>query len=170
LSLAKKLVVAVFLFLLAAFAVTVADSRLRGSQLSESEEKLCMTCHSPNFPPNDTSHIHTGFYEIMTLGSPCWECHGQLNPDDTPTHDSKNAPHPTREETALMHKDILECSSCHYAHNIHEELQTGRITSSPPPSEPTRVQWMLAIAGGVILITGAFMFVVSFAVRKSRSS
>jgi hypothetical protein len=180
-SLVGKLAVFAFLFLLTGLAVTWANPTTgvgTTTQLTQDQQKLCMNCHSPRDLPNDTSHVHTGQGAMMQPGAPCWVCHGDTeDPNGDPTHNPDNLYHPTAQEAAAVGKDILNCTSCHYPHDIIAELASGSLTP-PPPSNGSTVSsgvgliapsitiWAPMIGAGVSLITGISMIAVLFSVRR----
>jgi nitrate/TMAO reductase-like tetraheme cytochrome c subunit len=178
-SLVPKLAVFAFLFLLSGLAVTWAGpaSGANTAQLTQDQEKLCLSCHSPRDPPNDTTHVHSGVYALMDPGAPCWVCHGEgaaPGESEEPTRNPQNEYHPDEAETAAMGKDILDCGSCHYRHDILQELASG--TVSPPSANatsggsgliaPKATVWAPMIGAGVSLITGVSMIAVLFSTRK----
>jgi hypothetical protein len=156
-----KLAVVAFLFLLAGLALTSAQSgtSVGATPPTPDQLKVCLNCHSPRFPPDDTSHVHEGVYDPMGEGSPCYVCaHGPLpGPDD---------PHPNLEEVAGMGKKPENCWSCHYPHDIQAELGTGTTTAQPPSSSPTLMQWVVMVLAGSTLITGVCLMAVLFSVQK----
>lgn len=174
-----KLASATFLLLLTGVALASVQpgTGVGTAQLGQEQEKLCLNCHSPRFPPNDTSHEHTGLadhppYAFHDPGSPCYACHGDTE-DPTygdPTHNPDNIAHPNVTEAAAVGKDLLNCSACHYPHNIQEELQAGSITAPPPPPEPTLTTWALMAVAGVSLITGISVIGVLLSVRKRKQT
>lgn len=143
-------------------------------QLPGDQEKLCLTCHSPRAPPTDTTQVHTGRYDLMQAGAPCADCHGDTqDPNGEETHNAANANHPDATEAAAMGKDILTCDSCHYQHDILQELQTGQVTG--PPANATSqaslvgvplTMWASMIGAGVSLITGVSVIGVLFSARR----
>jgi hypothetical protein len=175
-----KLAVVAFLFVLTGLAVTYANPGTGTAQLSQDQEKLCLQCHSPRDPPTDTTHNHTGQYDLMQVGAPCWECHGDsLDPNGEPTHDPSNEYHPTAAEAAAVGKDILTCDSCHFKHDIQQELQTGTVvpeensTSSLSGSQASKIAppitvWIPMIGAGASLITGLSVIGISISTRKRK--
>jgi hypothetical protein len=177
-----KLAVVAFLFVLTGLAVTYANPGTGTAQLSQDQEKLCLQCHSPRDPPTDTTHNHTGQYDLMQVGAPCWECHGDsLDPNGEPTHDPSNEYHPTAAEAAAVGKDILTCDSCHFKHDIQQELQTGVVvpvadnssSSSPSGSQASKIAppitiWVPMIGAGASLITGLSVIGISVSTRKRK--
>lgn len=178
-SLVGRLAVFAFLFLLTGLAVTWASpaTGIGTSQLTQDQEKLCLNCHSPRLPPNDTTHVHTGVFALMNEGAPCYVCHGEgVVPGETgeDTRNPQNQYHPTPEEAAALGKDIMDCSTCHYKHDILAELAGG--TVAPPPANatgggsglmaPRITVWIPMMAAGMGLITGLSMIGVAFSVRK----
>ncbi len=115
-----KLAVVAFLFLLTGVAVASGQSRpgLGTSQVDQQQEKLCLTCHSPRFPPNDTSHDHWVYgYDPHAYGSPCTVCHGESGPTGgvvgmgwADQYNVGNEQHPTVDESAAMGKSELDCN------------------------------------------------------------
>jgi hypothetical protein len=181
-SLVGKLAVVAFLFVLTGLAVTYANPGTGTAQLTQDQEKLCLQCHSPRDPPTDTTHNHTGRYDLMQVGAPCWECHGDTeDPNGEPTHDPANQYHPTADEAAAMGKDILTCDSCHFKHDIQQELQTGVVvpvadnssSSSPSGSQASKIAppitiWVPMIGAGASLITGLSVIGISVSTRKRK--
>jgi hypothetical protein len=181
-SLIGKLAVFAFLFLLTGLAVTWASpasgsSQVVPTQLTQDQEKLCLNCHSPRDPPNDTTHVHTGQYALMQEGAPCWLCHTDYTPSDDlpePVHNPANEYHPTEAEATAMGKDLMDCTECHYPHDIQAELASGTIQARPANvSGPTGsgvappfMVWAPMIGAGVSLITGISMIAVVFSARK----
>lgn len=174
-----KLAVVAFLFLLTGVAVASGQSRpgLGTSQVDQQQEKLCLTCHSPRFPPNDTSHDHWVYgYDPHAYGSPCTVCHGESGPTGgvvgmgwADQYNVGNEQHPTVDESAAMGKSELDCKTCHYPHRIQEELQAGSIIASTPPYEPTVTTWAFMVAAGLSLITSVCVVGVSLSGKKSRN-
>jgi hypothetical protein len=168
---AGRLILLAFLLLLTGLAVVWSNpvTGTRTAQLTQDQEKLCLTCHSPRAPPNDTAHEHIGVYDPMGAGSPCYVCHGPVSDPngETPTHNPANVDHPTPEEATAMGKDIMSCDSCHYKHDIQQELSTGGVAPPPPASAlPAATTLALMIVAGVSLITGVSMIAVLFSVRR----
>jgi len=170
-----KLAVVAFLFLLVGLALTSAQSGtgvgaapptlaqsgtgVAATPPTPDQLKLCFECHSPRFPPNDTSHIHIEGYNAEGQGSPCYVCaHG---PPPTP-----DDPHPNLDEAQTMGKTMVNCWTCHYAHDIQAELGVGNSTASPPPSAPSLMRWVVMVLAGTIVITGVCLMAVLFSVRK----
>jgi hypothetical protein len=189
-SLVGKLAVVAFLFVLTGLAVTYANPGTGTAQLTQDQEKLCLQCHSPRDPPTDTTHNHTGRYDLMQVGSPCWVCHGDTeDPNGDPTHDPANQYHPTADEAALVGfytpdgkgKDILTCDSCHFKHDIQQELGAGVVvaseadnsSTSPSGSQahaiaPPIIIWLPMIGAGTSLITGLSVIGISLSTRKRK--
>jgi hypothetical protein len=177
-SLIGKLAVFAFLFLLTGLAVTWASPASGSSQvtqLTQDQQKLCLNCHSPRDPPNDTTHVHTGMFGMMDEGSPCWLCHGDQTPSDDvpqPTRTPANQYHPNETEATAVGKDLLDCSSCHYKHDILAELASGTVSAPPANSTggigmaPSVTVWAPMVGAGVSLITGISMIAVLLSTRK----
>lgn len=77
--------------------------------------------------------------------------------------------HPTVDEAAVMGKSDLDCSACHYPHNIQEELQAGSIMASSPPYGPTVTTWAFMVVAGISLIASVCVLGVSPSGRKKRN-
>jgi hypothetical protein len=191
-GLVGKLAVIAFLFMLTGLAVTYANPGTGTAQLTQDQEKLCLQCHSPRDPPTDTTHNHTGVYDLMQVGSPCWVCHGDsADPNGDPTHLPSNQYHPTADEAALVGfytpdgkgKDILTCDSCHFKHDIQLELQTGIVVregdnsnttgTSPSGSQAHKIAppitvWIPMIGAGTSLITGLSVIGLAVSTRKRK--
>jgi nitrate/TMAO reductase-like tetraheme cytochrome c subunit len=175
-----KLAVVAFLFVLTGLAVTWASPGTGIAQLTQDQEKLCLQCHSPRDPPTDITHNHTGRYDLMQVGAPCWECHGPVeDPNGNPTQDQTNQYHPTAEEAAAVGKDILTCDSCHFKHDIQQELQTGVVVSEGGSNSTTSgsqaskiappiMVWIPMIGAGASLITGLSVIGISLSTRKRK--
>lgn len=167
-----KFGVAAFLFLLIGVALVSVQSQatIGTGQVDQEQEKLCLTCHSPRFPPNDTSQDHWRYgWDAHAYGSPCYVCHGDIlipAVDDTPPHNRANIQHPTWDEADAMGKSDLDCGACHYPHNIQEELLAGSIAAPSPILEPTLRTWALMIVAVTSLITGVFMILLLLLARK----
>lgn len=168
-----KLAVVAFLFLLTGVALASAQSGsgIGTAEVDQEQEKLCLTCHSPRFPPNDASQDHWRYsWDVHAAGSPCYVCHGDtmigFNDISDDTHNSGNVQHPTWEEAAAMGKSDLDCGACHYPHNITKELLAGSITNPSPAPEPLLTIWASMIGAGVSLITGVSVIAVLFSIRK----
>jgi hypothetical protein len=170
-----KLAVAAFVFLLAIVAMVSVESQasIGTGQVDQVQEKLCLTCHSPRFQPNDTSQDHWRYgWDVHADGSPCYVCHGDFTiPHDEATapHNRANVQHPTWDEAAAMGKSDLDCGACHYPHNIQEELLAGSIAAPPPTLEPTLTTWALTLVAVISLITGVSVILVLLSVRKRKA-
>jgi hypothetical protein len=172
---AGKLAVAAFVFLLAVVGMFSVQSQasIGTGQVDQEQEKLCLTCHSPRFLPNDTSQDHWRYgWDVHADGSPCYVCHGDtLIPHDEATlpHNGANAQHPTWDEAAAIGKSDLDCGACHYPHNITEELLAGSIAAPSPILEPTLTTWALTVVAVISLITGVSVILVLLSVRKRKA-
>ncbi len=167
-----KLGVVAFLFLLTGMAAVSAQyaSGVGPAQVDQLQQKLCLTCHSPRFLPNDASHDHLAYaYDVHDWASPCYLCHGDYYIDwnelFVETHNPSNVQHPTVDEAIAMGKDDYECAQCHYPHNIQEELRAGSIIAATPPYVPNLSTWAFMIAAGIVLITGICAVGVSLSLR-----
>jgi hypothetical protein len=173
-ALASKVALIVFLLFLVGAALVSGQSRssVGIAQVDQDQEKLCLTCHSPRFPPNDTSQDHWIYgYDIHEEGSPCYACHGDsLDVNGEPTHNSEDIAHPTVDEAAAMGKSEITCNSCHYPFNLQEELQAGSIMAPTPSNEPTFAAWALMLISGISLIAGVSIIGVLFSTRKHKSA
>jgi hypothetical protein len=169
-----RLAVAAFVFLLTVMAMVSVESQasIGTGQVDQVQEKLCLTCHSPRFPPNDTSQNHWRYgWDVHADGSPCYVCHGDTTiPHDEylPPHNRANIQHPTWDEAAAMGKSDLDCGACHYPHNIQEELLAGSIAAPSPNLEPTLTTWVLTIVAVITLITSFSIILVLLSVRKRK--
>ena len=177
-----KIVVAAFMFLLTCLAMTWAHpaTSLGTTQLTEDQKKLCLNCHSPKYLPTNLTEIHTGKYEMMATGAPCYICHAGQDPNGGDVYLDTNKMHPDEKESKAAGKDILECTECHYEHNIQEELATGQVVVPPPPPPPTAnstgsgssrrglplTGLIVQIVAGSSAITGVCLVAVLFPSRK----
>jgi hypothetical protein len=174
-----KLAVIAFLFLLTGVAAVSAESGsgVGITQVDQLQEKLCLNCHSPRFPPNDTSHDHWVYgYDQHAAGSPCYVCHsdiglfgGSSGIDAEDPHNAGNLQHPTEDEAAAMGKSDLDCRSCHYPQHIQEVLQAGSITAPTPPLGPNLTAWAFMIVAGICVITSVCAVGVSLSGKKKRT-
>jgi hypothetical protein len=173
-----KLASATFLFLLTVVALASVQpgTGVGTAQLGQEQEKLCLNCHSPRFPPNDTIHDHWVYgYDQHAPGSPCYVCHsdiglfgGSSGDSAEDPYNSANVQHPTVDEAAAMGKSDLDCHSCHYPQHIQEELQAGSIMASTPPYGPSLTAWAFMVVAGISLITGISVIGVLLSVRKRK--
>jgi hypothetical protein len=182
-----KIVVVAFVFLLTCLAMSWAHpaTSLGTTQLTEDQKKLCLSCHSPRYLPTNLTEIHTGKYEMMATGAPCYLCHVGQDPNGGDVYLSTNVKHPDEKESKAIGKDLLECTECHYEHNIQQELATGESVKPPPPeSNPPSSNsttgggstvthrgvsleaLIIQVIAGTSLITGVCLFAVLLPIRK----
>jgi hypothetical protein len=172
---AGKLAVAAFVFLLSVVAMFSVQSQasIGTGQVDQVQEKLCLTCHSPRFPPNDTSQDHWRYaWDAHADGSPCYVCHGDFYiPHDEveSPHNRANVQHPNWDEAAAMGKSDRDCGACHYPHNLREELLAGSIAAPSSIREPTLTTWALTVVAVISLITGFSVILILLSVRKRKA-